>query len=110
MQAGVEAIDVDPDIARYCVDLAAATRADKSVEVGASPRGSQSLLLVARALAAIAGRDYVVTDDVKQVAVSVLAHRITLNPQAWSTGMQSVTVVESLLERVPGPAVVAAAR
>ena len=110
MQAGVEAIDVDPDIARYCVDLAAATRADAAVEVGASPRGSQSLLLVARALAAIEGRDYVVTDDVKNIAVSALAHRITLTPQAWSSGVQAPAVVEALLDQVAGPAVVAADR
>jgi MoxR-like ATPase len=110
MQAGVEAIDVDPDIARYCVDLAAATRADAAVEVGASPRGSQSLLLVARALAAIEGRDFVVTDDVKNIAVSALAHRITLTPQAWSSGVQAPAIVEALLDQVAGPAVVAANR
>jgi MoxR-like ATPase len=107
LQAGVEAVDVDPDIARYCVDLAASTRSHGSIEVGASPRGSQSLLLVARALAAMAGRDYVVTDDVKRIAVSALAHRLTLTPQAWTSGVDPATVVRSLLDVVPGPSVVA---
>jgi MoxR-like ATPase len=110
MQAGVEAIDVDPDIARYCVDLAASTRAHSSIEVGASPRGSQSLLLLSRALAAIQGRDYVVTDDVKSIAVSVLAHRMTLTPQAWTSGVQAADVVRGLLAEVAGPAVVPAGR
>ena len=80
MQAGVEQVAVDPDVVRYCVALAAATRAHPAVEVGASPRGSLALLLVARALAVLAGRDFVTPEDVKDVAVAALAHRITLNP------------------------------
>jgi len=110
MQAGVEAVDVDPDILRYCVDLAASTRSHSSVEVGASPRGSQALVLVARALAVLSGRDFVTPEDVKSIAVSALAHRLTLTPQAWTGGLQPSAVVESLLAAVPGPAAVAAAR
>jgi len=108
MQAGVEAVDVDPDILRYCVDLAASTRTHSSVEVGASPRGSQALVLVARALAVLSGRDFVTPEDVKSIAVSTLAHRLTLTPQAWTGGLQPGAVVESLLAAVPGPAAVAA--
>ena len=78
LQAGVERVEVDADIMRYCVDLAAATRAHPAVEVGASPRGSLALLLVARALAVLDGRGYVVPDDVKGIAVPALAHRLTL--------------------------------
>jgi MoxR-like ATPase len=110
MQAGVEAVDVDPDILRYCVDLAASTRSHSAVEVGASPRGSQALVLVARALAVLSGRDFVTPEDVKSIAVSALAHRLTLTPQAWTGGLQPSAVVESLLAVVPGPAAVAAAR
>ncbi|WP_108252520.1 AAA family ATPase [Planctomonas deserti] len=110
MQAGVEAVDVDPDIVRYCVDLAASTRSHSVVEVGASPRGSQALVLVARALAVLSGRDFVTPEDVKSIAVSALAHRLTLTPQAWSGGLQPAAVVESLLAAVPGPAATAAAR
>jgi MoxR-like ATPase len=110
MQAGVEAVDVDPDILRYCVDLAASTRSHSAVEVGASPRGSQALVLVARALAVLSGRDFVTPEDVKSIAVSALAHRLTLTPQAWTGGLQPSSVVESLLAAVPGPAAVAAAR
>ncbi len=103
MQAGVEQVDVDPDIAAYCVALAAATRRHRSVEVGASPRGSQGLLLVARARAVLDGRDFVIPDDVKAVAVPVLAHRLTLTVQAWTSGVQASQVVEEVLATVPGP-------
>jgi len=109
MQAGVEAVHVDPDVIRYCVDLAAATRSDLSVEVGASPRGSQALMLVARAVAVIDGRDYITPDDVKRVAVPVLAHRLTLTPAAWANGTDPARVVEAVVAAVPGPPAVARA-
>jgi MoxR-like ATPase len=108
MQAGVEQVAVDPDVVRYCVALAAATRSHPSVEVGASPRGSLALLLVSRARAVLAGRDFVTPEDVKEVAVSALAHRITLNPQTWASGLAAADVVGSLLAQVPGPAATAA--
>jgi MoxR-like ATPase len=108
MQAGVEAVRVDPDVVRYCVDLAAATRRHEAVEVGASPRGSQALLLVARARAVIDGRDFVTPEDVKAVAEATLAHRITLTPATWAAGVQAAHVVREVLSRVPTPATVAA--
>lgn len=110
MQAGVEAVDVDPDVLGYCVDLAAATREHPALEVGASPRGSQNLALLARAVAVLEGRDFVVPEDVKRVAVPVLAHRLTLTPSAWANELRPETLVRSLLTTVPGPATVAAAR
>jgi MoxR-like ATPase len=103
MQAGVEQVDVDPDIVAYCVALAAATRRHRSVEVGASPRGSQGLLLVARALAVLAGRDFVLPDDVKRVAVAVLAHRLTLTVAAWTSGVSPQDVIAEVVGAVPGP-------
>lgn len=105
LQAGVEAVDVDPSVIAYCVDLASATRSHRAVEVGASPRGSQALLLVARALAVLDGRDHVVPEDVKAVAVPALAHRLTLTPEAWTTQVSTVSIVEDVLNQVPGPAV-----
>lgn len=110
MQEGVELVDVDPDIAAYCVALAAATRRHRSVEVGASPRGSQGLLLVARARAVMAGRDFVIPDDVKAVAVPVLAHRLSLTVQAWTSGVQASQVVTEVVNSVPGPPSIGAAR
>jgi MoxR-like ATPase len=103
MQAGVEAIEADPDIVGYCVDLAAATRHHPHLEIGASPRGSQSLLLVARALAALAGRSFVLPEDVKRCGVVVLAHRLVLTPTAWAEGVQTEAVARDVLTRVPGP-------
>ncbi|CRK61544.1 ATPase associated with various cellular activities, AAA_3 [Alloactinosynnema sp. L-07] len=103
LQAAVELVDVDEDVLRYCVDLARATRAHPAVEVGASPRGSQALLLVARALAVIAGRDFVLPEDVKECAVAALAHRLTLRAETWSSGVSGAAVVTELLASVPGP-------
>jgi MoxR-like ATPase len=110
MQAGIETVDVDPDILDYCVALAAGTRTHPAVEVGASPRGSLALLLVARALAVLDGRDYVTPEDVKEIAVSALAHRITLTPQTWASGTSSADVVRVVLGQVAGPAATARAR
>ncbi|UYO95866.1 MoxR family ATPase [Microbacterium sp. M28] len=110
VQAAVEAIHVDPDVARYCVDLARGTRAAQNVSVGASPRGSQSLLLLGRALAALDGRDYVRPDDIKRIAVPVLAHRLTLTPQAWAQGIDPARIVAGVLSEVAVPPTVGAAR
>ena len=103
MQAGIEQVYVEPDIARYCVDLAAATRSHAAVQVGASPRGSQGLMLVGRARAVMDGRDFVTPDDVKRVAVPVLAHRLSLTTQAWASGSQAPDIVRAVVEEVAGP-------
>ncbi|ATE52454.1 MULTISPECIES: AAA family ATPase [Actinosynnema] len=104
LQRGLEAVPVDEDVLRYCVDLTAATRVHGSVEVGSSPRGAQALVLVARALAVLDGRDHVVPEDVKACAVPALAHRLTLRPETWTSGATGVDVVTELLGSVPGPA------
>ena len=104
LQAGVEQVDVDPDVVAYCVDLAAATRTHPLVDVGASPRGSLALVLVARALAVLDGRDVVLPEDVKACAVSALAHRLSLKPETWSANVSGTDVVTELLDQVPGPA------
>jgi MoxR-like ATPase len=103
MQAGIERVYVEPDIANYCVDLAAATRLHRAIEVGASPRGSQGLMLLGRARAVIDGRDFVTPDDVKQAAVPVLAHRLSLTTQAWADGTRAADVVSSIVAAVAGP-------
>jgi MoxR-like ATPase len=104
LQHGVEQVSVDDDVLRYCVDLASATRAHGAVEVGASPRGAQALVLVGRALAVLDGRDFVLPEDVKECAVPALAHRLTLRPETWTSGLTGVEVVTELLGRVAGPA------
>ena len=110
LQHVVEAIHIDEDVARYCVDIARATRSAQHVAVGASPRGSQALLLLARALAALAGREYVRPDDVKRVAVPVLAHRLSLSPQAWAQGVSPERIVQSVVTQVAVPPTVGASR
>jgi MoxR-like ATPase len=103
MQAGIERVYVEPDIARYCVDIATATRRNRAVEVGASPRGSQGLMLMARALAVIDERDFVTPEDVKRVAVPVLAHRLSLTTQAWADGTRAADLIAGIVASVAGP-------
>ncbi|WP_434481015.1 AAA family ATPase [Gemmatimonas sp.] len=110
MQAGVETVTVEADVIRYCVHLAEATRTHPAISVGASPRGSQALLLMARSIAVIAGRDFVLPEDMKRVAVPVLAHRLSLTTQAWAAGTNVADVVKEIVDRVPGPQVAAARR
>src|SRR5919205_2383770 len=104
MQAALESVTVEDSIGRYIVSLTAATREHASALVGSSPRGSLALLLLARARAVMAGRDFVVPEDVKDVAVPALAHRITLRPEMWLRRVDPAFVVEEVLARTPAPA------
>ncbi|MGW4497129.1 AAA family ATPase [Micromonospora sp. NPDC004336] len=104
MQGALEDVVVEDSIGRYIVALTAATREHPSVLVGASPRGSLALLLLARVRAVMAGRDYVVPEDVKEVAVPALAHRITLRPEMWLRRVDPSFVVGEVLEGTPAPA------
>jgi MoxR-like ATPase len=104
MQAAVERVHVSEPIGHYMVDLAAATRSSPRVQVGASPRGTLALLKLARARAALAGRDFVTPEDVKSVAVPALAHRLTLRPELWVRQVRGEDVVRECLETVPVPA------
>jgi MoxR-like ATPase len=103
MQRAVEEVHVAESVARYMVELVAATRASPRVQVGASPRGTLALLKVARAGAALAGRDFVTPEDVKAVAVPALAHRLILRPELWVRRVRTEDVVAELLEQVPTP-------
>jgi MoxR-like ATPase len=104
MQAALEDVFVSTALERYIVALAQATRNDARVALGASPRGSLALLKLARAEAAIRGRDFVLPDDVKAVAVAALAHRLVLRPELWVSRTTPTQVVETLLQQVPAPA------
>jgi MoxR-like ATPase len=105
MQEAVEHVHVDDTVVRYIVDLVVATRGAPGVQVGASPRGSLALLKLSRCRAALSGRDYVTPDDVKQVAVPALAHRLALKPELWVERLRSDDIVREVLDRVPTPAV-----
>jgi MoxR-like ATPase len=104
MQEALEDVFVSDPLERYIVALAQATRSDPRVMLGASPRGSLAVLKLARAEAAIRGRDFVVPDDVKAVAVAALAHRLVLRPELWISRTTPAQVVETLLREVPAPA------
>ncbi|GAA2700189.1 AAA family ATPase [Micromonospora olivasterospora] len=104
MQAALEDVVVEDSVGRYIVQLTAATREHPSVLVGASPRGSLALLLLSRARAVLDGRDYVVPEDVKEVAVPALAHRITLRPEMWLRRVDPSFVVGEVLDQTPAPA------
>ena len=104
MQTALEDVFVSDPLERYIVALAQATRTDPRVALGASPRGSLALLKLARAEAALRGRDFVLPDDVKAVAVAALAHRVVLKPELWVTRATPTQVVETLLQQVPAPA------
>ncbi len=105
LQAAIEDVHVDPAIEGYMVDVVSATRAHSQVEIGASPRGSLALLKVARARAALAGRDFVTPDDVKTVALPALAHRLILKPDPWIRGVRTSTVLADVLGQVAVPKV-----
>jgi MoxR-like ATPase len=97
-------VHVAPTLKHYIVELAESTREHSDVYLGVSPRASLYLLKAARAMAASRGRDYVVPDDIKDLAIPVLAHRILLSPEAQMRGARAEDVLESLLGRVPIPA------
>jgi MoxR-like ATPase len=105
MQEVVERMHVQDVVEGYIVDIVSATRAHSQVEVGASPRGSLALMRLASARAALRGRDYVLPDDVKEVAVPALAHRLILAADPWIRGVKPQAVVESIMKEVPVPKV-----
>lgn len=103
LQQTMETVVVDDSVIEYCVELVHATREDAQVHAGASPRGVEALVKLARAKAVLARRNYVVPDDVKQVAPAALAHRIVLRPELWVRGVDAGSVVERCLDSVPTP-------
>jgi len=103
-QAVLEHITVEGPLRDYIGELCRTTRADRRVDVGVSPRGVQRLFEVSRARAVLSERDYVVPDDVKQIAPSALAHRLVLTPEASVEGVRRRAVIDSVLDSVDVPA------
>ena len=103
MQGAAEGVHVSESIGRYIVAVDGATRESPSVQVGASPRGTLALVKLGRVMALLDGRDFVVPDDVKTVAVPALAHRLALRPELWVQRVQPEDVVEECLASVPVP-------
>ncbi|HET7513501.1 MAG TPA: MoxR family ATPase [Gaiella sp.] len=103
LQRLVEQVHVAAPVAEYAVSIVGATRVSPQLSVGASPRGSLALMKLARARAALHGRDFVKPDDVKQVAVPALAHRLTLSPELWVQRIDPSEIVASVVSSVPAP-------
>jgi MoxR-like ATPase len=103
MRASLDAVRADDDVVDYIVRLAAATRESPRVQVGASPRGSLAVLQLARAAALLAGRDFVLPEDVKEVAGPALAHRLVLRPELWVRRVTGDEVVAEVLDQVATP-------
>jgi MoxR-like ATPase len=101
MQQGVREIYVDPSISDYIVRLVNATRRHPDVYLGASPRGSLALYRAGQAFAALNGRDYVIPDDVKALAVPALAHRLIVKTAATVRDVDAAALINELLESVP---------
>ena len=101
----VETVHVDADLEGYIAAVIHATRTDRRVAVGASPRGSLAFLKMARANAALEGRDFITPDDVKRYATSVLTHRIILQPEYWMARQVTEDVIRDVLEQTPVPVI-----
>jgi MoxR-like ATPase len=108
-QAAVETVTVADEMVSYITALVRATRENPKVQVGSSPRGSLSLLKLARARAALSGRDFVVPEDVQELAVASLAHRLTLRPELWAQRIRTADVIAERVQAVPVPPTVPAA-
>ena len=98
--AGVRMSD---ELKRYAVDVVRATRAANGIQLGASPRASLALMKTAQALALSEGREFVIPEDVREMAVPVIAHRMVVEPQARFAGVTTVGLVEEILAKVPMP-------
>lgn len=103
LQRTVEEIHVDDDVLGYVTDIVQATRAQRQVEIGASPRGSLAIFKLARARAVFNGRDFVIPDDVKEVAGPALVHRMIMKSESWVRGVDPRQVVDEILKVVPVP-------
>jgi MoxR-like ATPase len=99
----VRQIHVAESVERYIIALCRATRSHPDVELGASPRAALGLLRAARAAAALAGRDFVLPDDVKTLALHVLPHRLILGPEAQLAGRDPLHVAAEVVDGVPAP-------
>ena len=110
MRQSLEQVEVSPDLLEYVVAIIRTTREHSQIQVGASPRGGLALVQLARGEALLRKRDYVIPDDIKNIAVPALAHRVTLRPELWVRQVSSDDVVARLLATVPTPKTDPAAR
>src|SRR5436853_7255383 len=100
LQKTVEGIHVDDDVLGYIADIVQATRAQRQIEIGASPRGSLAIFKHSRARAVFPGRDYVIPDDVKEVAAPALVHPLVMKAESWVKGANASQVLQELLKAI----------
>jgi MoxR-like ATPase len=105
MRRAVEKVYVNPDLQAYMVELVTRTRTHRQVSVGASPRGSLALLKLARAWAALQGRDFVLPDDIKEFTVPALSHRLILQPDLWTRPAAASNIVAEITRSVAVPVI-----
>jgi MoxR-like ATPase len=96
-------LEVDPQVLRYAVALVRETRTDTQLSMGAGPRAGIALIRCAKARAVMDGRDYVIPDDVKRMALPTLRHRVALTPEAEIMGIPLDQALKNVIERVPAP-------
>lgn len=106
IQQDVKEVYASNEICSYVINIADATRNSRYISLGASTRGALCLLKIAKASAYIDGRDYVIPRDVKDNAVSVLSHRISISPSARAENLKSGTIIKDIVDKVPSPMVV----
>src|SRR5579864_2540554 len=98
LQKTVETIHVDDDVLAYVADIVQATRSQRQIEVGGSPRGSLAIFKLSRARAVFHGRDYVIPDDVKEVAGPALVHRLIMKAESWAKGTTANQALEEIIK------------
>jgi len=103
LQNEVEKIYVEDDLKNYIVRIVSTTRNAPEVEVGASVRGSLAILKLSRARAFLEGRDFVIPDDIKKVAIPALRHRLILRTEYWLRGVKPDSIIERILNQIPVP-------
>ena len=104
LKRAVEAVRISDELKRYAVDLAGATRATPGVQLGASPRASIALMKGAQALALFDGLEFVTPEQIQELAVPVIAHRLVMEPQARFSGQTARGVVQEVVKKQKVPA------
>lgn len=103
MQNAIEKVHINPNLVKYIVSIVRATREDPRIQVGSSPRGSLALFKLSRAIAVLRGRDFITPDDIKQIVIPALSHRLILKPEPRIRGVKPEDVLAKILEEVQVP-------
>ena len=103
LQEMVHQVYCSPEVRHYVASIAAATRQEPALQLGASTRAAIALVHAAQACALLAGRDYIIPEDVQHMAMPVLSHRLVLSPESRMKGVTAQSVVMKVLKSVPVP-------